>query len=82
METLHGFEIPFTMDIPEGIVGADKVIPTDKAMADLVSASVPIARTGPLRSGHQPDPAQGPVAESEKVQSRISGATARVIAIT
>jgi hypothetical protein len=24
METLHGFEIPFTMDIPEGIVGAVK----------------------------------------------------------
>jgi para-nitrobenzyl esterase len=38
MGTLHGFEIPFTMGIPAVIVGADKVTPTDKAMADLTSA--------------------------------------------
>jgi len=37
MGTLHGFEIPFTMDIPATMVG-DKVTPTDKAMADLTSA--------------------------------------------
>ena len=33
MGTLHGYEIPFTIDVPQGLVG-DKVTPTDKAMAD------------------------------------------------
>lgn len=37
MGTLHGFEIPFTMNIPSGLVG-EAVTPTDKAMADLASA--------------------------------------------
>lgn len=36
MGTLHGFEIPFTLNVPAAMVG-DKVTPTDKAMADLVS---------------------------------------------
>ena len=38
MGTLHGFEIPFVMDIPAALVGADNVTPTDKATADLASA--------------------------------------------
>ncbi len=38
MGTLHGFEIPFAMNMPAALVGADKVTPTDKAMADLTSA--------------------------------------------
>jgi len=37
MGTLHGFEIPFTTDIPWALVG-DKVTPTDKRMGDLASA--------------------------------------------
>ncbi|MEJ8821038.1 carboxylesterase family protein [Variovorax humicola] len=37
MGTLHGFEIPFTLDIPGALVG-DKVTATDKAMGDLASA--------------------------------------------
>lgn len=37
MGTLHGFELPFTLNLPGAMVGA-KVTPTDKAMADIVSA--------------------------------------------
>jgi para-nitrobenzyl esterase len=37
MGTLHGFEIPFTLNIPSALVG-DKVTPTDKVMGDLASA--------------------------------------------
>jgi para-nitrobenzyl esterase len=36
MGTLHGFEIPFTTNIPSALVG-DKVTATDKAMADIAS---------------------------------------------
>jgi para-nitrobenzyl esterase len=36
MGTVHGFEIPFTLDIPAAIVG-DKVTPTDKVMGDVAS---------------------------------------------
>jgi para-nitrobenzyl esterase len=36
MGTLHGFEIPFTMNIPSVMVG-DKVTATDKAMGDIAS---------------------------------------------
>ena len=36
--TLHGYEIPFAMNIPAALVGKSKVTPTDRAMADLVSA--------------------------------------------
>ena len=36
MGTLHGFEIPFTMNFPSAIVG-DKVTATDKAMGDIAS---------------------------------------------
>jgi len=35
--TLHGFEIPYTFDLPSAFVG-DPVTPADKAMADLASA--------------------------------------------
>src|SRR5215469_14955816 len=37
MSALHAYEIPFTMNISAALVG-DKVTPTDKAMADLVSS--------------------------------------------
>jgi para-nitrobenzyl esterase len=37
MGTLHGFEIPFTLNIPAVLV-RDKVTPTDKVMADIASA--------------------------------------------
>lgn len=37
MCTLHGFEIPFTRDVPAALVG-DKVTPTDKMMGGLASA--------------------------------------------
>jgi para-nitrobenzyl esterase len=36
MGTMHGFEIPFTLDIPAAIV-RDKVNPTDKVMGDVAS---------------------------------------------
>jgi para-nitrobenzyl esterase len=36
MGTLHGFKIPFTMNIPSAMVG-DKVTATDKAMGDIAS---------------------------------------------
>jgi len=36
MGTLHGFEIPFTLDVPAALVG-DKVTPTDRVTADTVS---------------------------------------------
>jgi para-nitrobenzyl esterase len=35
---LHGYEIPFVMNIPAALVGPTKVTPTDRAMADLISA--------------------------------------------
>ena len=55
MGTLHGFEIPFTMDVPAALVGADKVTPTDKAMADMVSAYwVQFALTGDPNGGGRP----------------------------
>ncbi len=38
MGTPHAFEVPFTMNIPAALVGLNKVTPTDRAMADLVSA--------------------------------------------
>lgn len=37
MGTLHGFEIPFTIDVPGGLVGEQKVTPGDRAMAALAS---------------------------------------------
>jgi len=36
MGTMHGFEIPFTLDIPAALV-RDKVTPTDKIMGDVAS---------------------------------------------
>jgi para-nitrobenzyl esterase len=38
MGARHGFEIPFTMNAPWALVGQSRVTPTDRAMADLVSA--------------------------------------------
>ena len=52
--TLHGFEIPFTMNIPSAVVG-DKVTPTDKAMGDLVSGYwVQFGSTGDPNGGSRP----------------------------
>jgi para-nitrobenzyl esterase len=53
MGTLHGFEIPFTLNIPAALVG-DKVTATDKIMGDLASAYwAQFAKTG--------DPTLGPM---------------------
>jgi para-nitrobenzyl esterase len=38
MGTQHGFEIPFVLNVPSALVGADKVTPTDKIMAAVASA--------------------------------------------
>ena len=55
MGTLHGFEIPFTLDIPSALVG-DKVTPTDKAMGDLASAYwVQFGKTGDPNGGGRPN---------------------------
>jgi para-nitrobenzyl esterase len=55
MGTLHGFEIPFAMNVPAALVGADKVTPTDKAMADFVSAYwVQFGLTGDPNGGGRP----------------------------
>jgi para-nitrobenzyl esterase len=54
MGTLHGYEIPFTIDVPQGLVG-DKVTPTDKAMATLASAYwVGFARAGNPNGAERP----------------------------
>ncbi len=47
----HGFEIPYTFDLPAAVLG-DKATPTDKAMGDLVSAYwVSFAKTGDPNGG-------------------------------
>jgi para-nitrobenzyl esterase len=52
--TLHGFEIPFTMNIPSAMLG-DKVTATDKAMGDLASAYwVQFGLTGDPNGGGRP----------------------------
>lgn len=38
MGVLHGFEIPFVMNLPGALVGPDKVSATDRTMADLTCA--------------------------------------------
>jgi para-nitrobenzyl esterase len=49
--TLHGFEIPYTFDIPAALVG-DKVTAADKAMDALASAYwVSFAKTGDPNGG-------------------------------
>jgi para-nitrobenzyl esterase len=46
MGAMHGFEIPYTFNLPAALVG-DKVTPTDKAMGDMASAYwVSFAKTG------------------------------------
>jgi para-nitrobenzyl esterase len=52
--TLHGYEIPYTFDIPDALVG-DKVTIADKAMAALASAYwVSFAKTGDPNGGGRP----------------------------
>ncbi|QWW69955.1 carboxylesterase/lipase family protein [Rhizobium sp. WYJ-E13] len=52
--TLHGFEIPYTFDIPAALV-KDKVTPSDRAMAALASAYwVEFAKTGNPNGGSRP----------------------------
>jgi para-nitrobenzyl esterase len=38
MGVRHAYEIPFVIDVPAALVGFNRVTPTDRAMADLVSA--------------------------------------------
>jgi para-nitrobenzyl esterase len=52
--TLHGFEIPYTFDLPSAFVG-DNATLADKAMADLVSAYwVAFGKTGDPNGGSRP----------------------------
>ena len=53
--TLHGFEIPYTFDIPAALVG-DEVTDADKAMAALGSAYwVAFGKTGDPNGGGRPE---------------------------
>ncbi len=53
--TLHGFEIPYVLDLPAAIV-RDKVTPDDKAMGALASAYwVSFAKTGDPNGAGRPD---------------------------
>ena len=55
MGTMHAFEIPFTLNIPGVLVGADKVTPTDKIMGDLTSAYwAQFGKTGDPNGGGRP----------------------------
>ncbi len=52
--TMHGFEIPYTFNMPAALVG-DKVTPADKAMGDLASAYwVSFGKTGDPNGGGRP----------------------------
>lgn len=54
MGAQHGYEIPFTLDIPSALVG-DKVTPTDKIMGDIASGYwVQFAKTGDPNGGSRP----------------------------
>jgi para-nitrobenzyl esterase len=54
MGTLHGLEIPFTLDIPSALVG-DKVTPTDKMMGALASGYwISFGLTGDPNGGGRP----------------------------
>lgn len=51
----HSFEIPFVMDEPAALVGAEKVTPTDQVMADVVSGYwVQFGLTGDPNGGGRP----------------------------
>lgn len=82
----HASEIPFVMDMPEAMVGADNVTRTDKDMAESMSAYwVQFAQGGnPNRTDQPPwpqhDPAQdrlmlftanGPVAGADPIKPRL-----------
>jgi para-nitrobenzyl esterase len=53
--TLHGFEIPFTFDLPGALVG-DKVTPNDKIMAAIASGYwTQFGKTGDPNGGDRPE---------------------------
>jgi para-nitrobenzyl esterase len=55
MGTLHGFEIPFTLDVPGAMVG-EKVTPTDEVMADVASGYwSQFGKTGDPNGGGRPE---------------------------
>jgi len=54
MGTVHGFEVPFTLDVPAALVG-DKVTPTDRIMANVTSAYwAQFGKTGDPNGGARP----------------------------
>jgi para-nitrobenzyl esterase len=55
MGTPHGFEIPFTLDVPGATVG-EKVIPADEVMADVASGYwSQFGKTGDPNGGGRPE---------------------------
>jgi para-nitrobenzyl esterase len=55
MGTMHGFEIPFTIDVPAGMVG-EKVTPTDELMALVASGYwTQFGKTGNPNGGGRPE---------------------------
>lgn len=53
--TLHGFEIPYTFNIPAALVG-DRVTDADKTMGELASACwIAFGKTGNPNGGGRPE---------------------------
>jgi para-nitrobenzyl esterase len=55
MGTLHGFEIPFTLNVPGAMVG-EKVTPTDEVIAAVASGYwTQFGKTGDPNGGGRPE---------------------------